>query len=71
MPVATQFEKDRALSVPENAVHRERDGEADAKSFSFVAVALVAAARSWGGQSFVFSRTKWSHSRPGIRAWIT
>jgi hypothetical protein len=66
----TQFKKKRALSVPKNTVHhsrraenvlRERDGEASSKPSILVAVDLVEAARSWGGQPFVLSRTKLSH----------
>jgi len=48
-----QYEKKRALSVPQNAVHRERDGEASTKP-SLLA-AFVEAARSWGGHLLVLS----------------
>ena len=53
-----QVELKRALSAQENAVHRIRDGEASTKPSSLVAVGLVEAARTWGGQLCVRSRTK-------------
>ena len=58
-----QFEKKGALSIPKNAVHRERDGEAATRPPLLVAVNFVAAARSWGGQMFVLYRTKLSLCR--------
>jgi len=58
-----QFEKKGALSIPKNAVHRERDGEAATRPPLLVAVNFVAAARSWGGQLFVLYRTKLCHCR--------
>ena len=53
-----QMEMKGALSAPENTVHRVRDGEASTKPSSLVAVGLVEAARAWGGQLCVRSRTK-------------
>ena len=41
-----QMEMKRALSAPENTVHRVRDGEASTKPSSLVAVGLVEAART-------------------------
>ncbi len=55
-----QMEMKGALSAPENAVHRIRDGEASTKPSSLVAVGLVEVARTWGGQLCVRSRTKLS-----------
>ena len=55
-----QMEMKGALSAPENTVHRIRDGEASTKPSSLVAVGLVEAARTWGGQLCVRSRTKLS-----------
>ncbi len=40
--------------------HLERNGEASTKPPSFGAVGLVEAARTWGGQLCVRSRTKLS-----------
>jgi len=55
-----QMEMKGALSAPENTVRRDRDGEASTKPSSLVAVGLVEAAGTWGGQLCVRSRTKLS-----------
>ena len=55
-----QVELKRALSAQENAVRRERDGEASTKLPSSFGVGLVEAARTWGGQLCVRSRAKLS-----------
>ena len=41
---------------------RRRDGESSTKPSLWVAVGLVEAARFWGGQLFVLSRTKLRHN---------
>jgi len=64
--MVTLFGKKRALTVLENTVHRERDGESSTKPPFPVAVDLVAAARFCGGQLFVLSTAKLSHY-PGSR----
>jgi hypothetical protein len=46
------FENKRALSVPKNAVHRERDRENLQNRPWLAAFDFVEAARSWGGQLF-------------------
>jgi len=59
-----QVELKRALSAPEKRFtmndRRERDREASTKLPSSFAVGLVEAARTWGGQLCVRSRTKLS-----------
>jgi len=65
-----QVELKRALSAQENAVRRERDGEASTKLPSSFGVGLVEAARTWGGQLCVRSRAKLSRTpwrSPGSR----
>jgi hypothetical protein len=54
--VVTQFGKKRALSAPENTGRRGLY-----KTVLVGVVGLVEAARFWGGQLFVLSRTKLSH----------
>jgi hypothetical protein len=55
-PAVTQFEK----NVP-SPPRKTRDGKASTKPCSLLAIGLVEAARSGGGQVFVLSRTKRSH----------